>query len=241
MKALGKYYFFTLFLSLFVSQNILADGSTNYLPKGDCDQQIQHHFYSLCYSNNHRQALWTTHLLTKESIQGKQKRTNDFRADPYLKFPIMHKDYSGSGYDRGHLVPAGDMKLSKLSMSESFFMSNVAPQNPGFNRGIWVALENFTRRTILKQGDGFVVTSPVLEDDLNRLSSNVSIPNYFYKIIFVPEVNLMLAFLMPNQKANKGYDIFDYQITVDDLEALTGLDFFSELPNKLEDRLESTL
>lgn len=213
-------------------------GEVAYIPKGNCDQKIHHQYYSICYSDDHRQAKWTYHKLTLKSINGKQKRTNDFREDPNLDDPVGKKDFSGSGYDRGHMVPAGDMKLSKTSMSQTFYMSNMSPQNSSLNRGLWGSLEMKIRSWVRDDGDAFVVTAPVLEKNLDRIDSGVSIPDYYYKIVYFPNTDVMKAFLIPNKKPiDKNF--YNYSVSVDEIEKITGLDFFAELPNSVENKLEA--
>lgn len=213
--------------------------STPFSPQGQCEQVLDYEYYSLCYSSEHRQALWTFHLLTKKSIQGKQGRTNDFRRDDRALDSVGSREYKGSGYDRGHMVPAGDMKLSRMAMSESFYMTNMSPQNPSFNRGIWKSLESRVRSHVARWGEAYVVTAPVLEAGLRRIWSDVSIPSWYYKIAYYPDKQLIVAHLLPNQRREEGKKLEDYKVSVDELEALTGIDFFAELPDELEEELEA--
>ncbi|MCJ8276740.1 MAG: DNA/RNA non-specific endonuclease [Bdellovibrionales bacterium] len=225
-------------LSILVSLGASA-ASTTYQPVGDCDQEIRHSYYNLCYSKEHRQALWVFHKSTLANINGSQKRTNDFRRDPNVDDPVGSRDYSGSGYDRGHLVPAGDMKLNKTSMSETFFMTNISPQNPNMNRGIWGSLENRIRAWIRRgDGDAYIVTAPVLEDNLKTIDSGVAIPRYFYKVIYFPDLQIMKAFLIPNERPVDS-NFYNFSVSVDEVEDITGLDFFADLPDDVEDELES--
>ena len=121
-----------------------------------CPQTIDYTHYSVCYSQRFKQAEWTIHLLTEKSIRGQQRRTDDFRPD-HRAFPVVsHRAFSGSGFDRGHLVPAADMKLNKKAMSETFYMTNMSPQTPGFNRGIWKSLEYGFRKAVLTYGSTIV-------------------------------------------------------------------------------------
>ena len=107
------------------------------------DQIISHTAYTLKYSEQHEQASWVAYTLKSSHTSGTVGRTNDFREDYKVKTGSASlSDYKGSGYDRGHLAPAADFKWSSTAMSESFFMSNMSPQKPGFNRGIWKKLES---------------------------------------------------------------------------------------------------
>ena len=119
--------------------------------------------FSLGYSNTYRQALWVSYTLTAEHLQIQQIRRRDrFKTDPEVKRnPVRPRDYAGSGYDKGHLAPAADMTYSVQSMNSSFLMSNISPQHPGCNRGIWKRLEHQVRQWAVKEGKILVVTGPV--------------------------------------------------------------------------------
>ncbi len=207
-----------------------------------CDYSLEYTYYSLCYSVQHRQALWAEHELTVDQIKGRQNRTNDFKADFQIKDPVSPSDFKGSGYDRGHLVPAADMKLNSKSMSDTFFMTNMTPQNSSFNSGVWNALEGHIRSEVLKLGPATVITAPVLltTDSYDKIRSGVSVPEEYYKIAFFHDSEIIKAYLIPNRSSN-GKKYSEFRITVDELEELTGLDFFSELPDDLENLLESSL
>lgn len=206
-------------------------------PVSNCKQNLDYKFFSLCYSSKYKQAEWTIHLLTQKSIKGRQKRTDDFRSD-YNASPVISKRaFQGSGFDRGHLVPAADMKLNKEAMSETFYMTNMSPQDPSFNRGVWNALEHGFRKAVLKYGDAFVVTAPVLTKGLRRIKGDVAVPDFYYKIAYFPEADFMMAFLLPN-KSLRGQSYTDYSVSVDTIEEITGIDFFSDLPDRKEKALE---
>lgn len=229
------------FLCAFLVLGIQAYSPQNIAPEQDCDQVIEHRYYRLCYLYEYRLSLWTSHELTRAQIRGSQKRTDDYRLDPkVLKNGVEGGDYRRSGFDRGHLVPAADMRLNYQAMSESFYMSNMTPQRPGFNRGIWQSLERLSRSLVLSRGDAIVITAPVLERGLNVLKKGIAIPKEFYKILYWPKKQMFAAFLLPNQKQS-GLEPEDFQVTVDEIEQKTGLDFFSHLPDELEDRIEAQL
>lgn len=211
-------------------------------PDSGCELQVSYNHYDLCYSQEHRQALWTFHFLSADYIKGRQKRTNNFKADyQHIEDPVGHRDYKGSGFDRGHLVPAGDMKLNRESMSETFYMTNMSPQRSGFNSGVWRALEEGMRKEVLKHGSAYIITAPVLlnEQNYRRIRSGVSIPDYYYKIAFFPDKGFMLAFLIPNQ-SQRGKKFWEFRVSVNEIENLTGFDFFPSLPDDYEEELESS-
>jgi len=226
-----------LFLLFFFSSGFALAQSSLHLPAGHCDQLISHTYYTICYSYKYRQAFWTSHVLTIKSIKGHARRKNNFRDDPELADPVHAFEFRRSGYDRGHLVPAADMKLSKQAMSETFFMSNMSPQSPRFNRGLWAKLEVFFRNQVLKDGEAYLVTAPILDDSLGQIKSGVSVPKWYYKMAYFPEANYMMAYLMPNKNLN-GHKIDEFRVSVDDIEAITGYDYYADLPDDLENQLE---
>ena len=132
-----------IYLFLFIGFKLT---SQEYLPKPE-GEIIRHKYYTLSYNEDHEQANWVHYRLNPTFLNGTTPRINSFKVDPNVSTKSAElSDYKGSGYDRGHLAPAGDMKYSKESMIESFFMSNMSPQNPSFNRGIWRKLEEAIRR-----------------------------------------------------------------------------------------------
>lgn len=131
---------------------------------------VKHTYYSLAYSEENEQAYWAYYQLTPEFINGGQARTDDFRADPAISTgSAALSDYKSSGYDRGHLCPAADMKLNKTSMSETFYLSNMSPQVAGFNRGIWSSVEDQVRKWALEFYGLDVATGPIFKDNLGSI------------------------------------------------------------------------
>lgn len=203
-------------------------------------EKIIHSNYRLSYSENHEQAEWVYYILNKKSLKGTVKRTNNFKIDGKVTTGSAYpNNYRYTGYDRGHLAPASDMKISRNAMTESFLMSNISPQNPSFNRGAWKKLETLVR-SWAQNCELHIVTAGVLNSNLLKLgNSNVSIPKLFYKVIYAPSERKMIGFLMPNIKINNKLN--NFVKTVDEIEKITGIDFFYNLPDKDEDILESNI
>ena len=209
---------------------------------GRCDQVIEREGYALGYVEAWEQPAWVAYRLTKDEVMTrKANRSDAFIEDPEVKTgSAISFDYQGSGYDRGHLAPAGDMHWSAKTMLESFYMSNMSPQEPSFNRGVWSKLEKAVRRFAFSEGRVFVVTGPIVTaDDTKTIGHNkVRVPGFYYKVIYdetPPEK--MIAFILPNKGSNKPVESF--VVAVDDVEEATGLDFFSALPEDVQQRLES--
>ncbi len=237
----AKKLFFRLFVGLTFTPTLFAN-YLEYLPVGKKCELVNHNFYSLCYDEDHEQADWTIYDLKVPMLNPLVDRTDDFREDPYVStYSASPSDYKYSGYDRGHLVPAGSMRFSLQAMSESFFMSNMSPQDPALNRGTWKSMEEQVRTWCKKHGDLVVISGPVLRPSLPQIKNVVSIPEYYFKIVYrkaqAKKKAAMLAFYIANKK-NSGA-ISSYVVSIDEVEKATGLDFFSNLPDKEEATLES--
>ncbi len=213
--------------------------STDYTPQPSLGYTIQHSYYTLSYSSTHRQAEYAYYYLSPESILGGQERTDDFRVDPkVISNPVKSTDYQGSGYDRGHLCPAADMALNLTAMSETFYMSNMSPMAASFNRGIWSRLEDWVREEALGNGGLYVVTGPILTSSCGSIKGSITVPCSFYKIVFIGGFQpKMLGFVLSNAGASGSLQAF--AVSVDEIEKKTGLDFFPQLENTLEQSLES--
>lgn len=199
--------------------------------------------FALGYSEQHEQAAWVAYKLLSTELTGPHRRTNNYRVDPQiLTESAALSDYRGSGFDQGHLAPAADMAWSYVAMSESFFLSNMSPQVPGFNRGIWKRLESTVRNFAANCNEIYIVTGPIMEPDLFTIGENcVSVPKRYYKVVldyYPPELKA-IGFIVPNMKSS--VDLQRFAISVDEVENATGLDFFSRIPDSLEDRLESSM
>ena len=217
--------------------------SSSLLPTTNRGYLIQHTYFTLSYSETNRQAEWVAYNLTPSSINGLQERTDDFRIDPKVKNnPVGSGDYSGSGYDRGHLCPAGDMKLNLTSMTETFYMSNMSPQNSSFNRGIWETLESRVRTWAIEKNGLYVVTGPILKNICGSINNGtISVPCSYYKIVFKDSGTeiIVIAFIMNNQGSSSSLKSF--VTSIDQIESLTGIDFFSGLSDDIENKIESSI
>lgn len=214
------------------------------IPETDSNETvIVHEGYSLLYNELHEQASWVAYELTKEETFKIYDRTNKFIPDPkIITGSASGKDYARSGYDRGHLAPAADMGWSPIAMAESFFYSNMSPQTPSFNRGIWKKLEGLTRSWALEYNSIYIVTGPVLGPNLKSIGPNkVTVPSYFYKVILDnTEPNMRgIGFIIPNAGSTDSLQYF--AVSIDSVENLTGFDFFPLLEDETENRVEEKL
>lgn len=207
------------------------------------DVIITHLGYTLSYNEQHEQANWVAYELTAAETQKVVGRSNNFRMDGDIKTgSATNADYKGFGYDRGHLAPAGDMGWSIQAMEESFFYSNMSPQVQGFNRGIWKKLEERVRCWAVDNQSVYVVTGPILKNNLPFIGSNkVSVPLYYYKVILdysQPELK-GIGFILTN--ASSSLPLQNFAVPIDSVEHITGIDFFPALPDKQERDIEKTI
>ncbi len=214
------------------------------LPKANPnDQIIKHSAYTISFSKTYHIANWVAYELTSEETQAVVKRNDQFIPDPLLSsVSASNYDYKGSGYDRGHLAPSADMCFSYQTMAESFYLSNMSPQNPSFNRGIWSKLEKQVRQWAIDDGAVYVVTGTVLTKGLPTIGSGrITVPRYFYKVILdytEPEIK-GIGFIMINEGSQE--PLQHYAVTIDSVERFSGRDFFYQLPDDQEKVIESTI
>lgn len=246
--AVGFYIYDNFIVDSNLQKNEVSENSTyknssaNLQPTSTTGVIVTHNFYSLSYNEQYEQAEWVAYELKKEQITNKNFKRPYFINDSKVKTKsAYYKNYKNSGYDRGHLCPAGDRKFSKEAFDETFLTSNISPQKHDFNSGIWNRLEQKTRYWAQKHDRLYVVTGGVLKDNLKTIGSDkVAVPNYFYKIILdntEPEIKA-IAFLMPHKDSEKG--LYKFVVSIDEIEELTGIDFFPALPDELENNLEKS-
>lgn len=198
--------------------------------------------YAALYDPYERTPLWVAEHLVKENLNGVADRDGlSFFADPDIPVGALPKlsVYSSSGYDKGHMAPAGDFKSSQSAMIQSFQFGNAVPQSPESNRHIWKALEETTRELAGRRGELYVVTGPVYSTAQRlKLKNSVSIPDSTFKILIDPKSKTMTGFVIPNN-STPGNDFRLYQFKVREIEKMTGLDFNSKLNRDEADRLEA--
>jgi len=218
-----------------------AEFETSLLPTSTTGVIVNHAYYTLSYAEKHEQAEWVAYPLLKEHLTRNNFDRPDFVEDRSVATKSADwRSYKGSGYDRGHLCPAGDRRFTFEAYHETFLTSNISPQNSDFNGGIWNKLEQKTRYWA-KQKDGvYVVTGGVLKEGLPSIGvERVSVPDAFYKIVLDQTGGKYkaIAFLIPNKETNNSF--YDYVTSIDAIEKETGIDFFPKLPSKIQEELES--
>jgi endonuclease G len=211
-----------------------------YLPTSTTRQIIKHSYYALSYNEKYEQAEWVSYFLISSDEGIGHFNRSRFIDDPKVASASASSDnYKKSGYDRGHLCAAADMRFSKSAYDETFFTSNISPQKHNFNNGVWKKLEEKTRYWAQKYNGIYVVTGGILQKGLPTIGfERVAIPNYFYKVLFCNNKGKykMVAFLMPSVKSKAPLNTF--VVSVDAIERMTGIDFFPQLTDAIENDLE---
>ena len=223
------------------------------------DHYIRHFKgFTICYRESYEQAEWCAYKLEDSNLRKNAKRSNEFKPDYQIPTGSADlSDYRRSGYDRGHLAPAADFSFDKSFMNETFYLSNITPQDHGLNGGIWNDLESQVRRWAKRFGRVYVVTGPVLEKRAGQYKSigpnKVAVPEFYYKVILAPRYRShedrlsredtgrisAIGFIFPNENCEGS--IYDYSCTVDEVEKRTKIDFFDALEDYWEEKAESTV
>ena len=204
---------------------------------------VRHKHFFLSYSEEHEQAEWVAYYLMSENNRQHHFDRPYFLQDPLVDTESAHwKNYKDTGYDKGHLVPAADMKFSKEAYTETFYTSNVAPQNKEFNSGIWNRLEQKARYWAEKHTAIFIVTGSILHDNLITIGEEkVSVPDYFFKILVRIQNDglVMIPFLVPNKKSDA--PLYNFATTINEIEAITGIDFNQKISEKIEEKIQKEM
>lgn len=214
----------------------------NFLPDTvDNHQILTYTQFTISYNEEHEQADWVAYELNSDEVAMDLPRCDCFASDQNVTTgSATLTDYRSTGFDRGHLSPAADNNMSLLANEESFLFSNMSPQLPSFNQGIWAELEKWVRDKADDFDTVYVVTGPVFVNNLGTIGNNeVTIPGYFYKTLLRFDGNTAktIAFLLPNVGAVGNLE--DYVVPVNTIETLTGLNFYPKLSNSIENLVES--
>ena len=201
--------------------------------------------YALAHNPNRKTPDWVAEHLTRGKASASMPRQDFFMPDPGLKVGERAElaDYKGSGFDRGHMAPAGDMRWDLEAYAQSFYLSNMVPQvGPHMNRGIWKALESRVRKWALARGELYIYTGPIYDNAGGLVMmiglNQVAVPTHLYKIAYDPERKEAIAFIMPNEELETELMPI-YIVSIDAVEEKTGLDFLSALSKEEQDVIES--
>ena len=206
------------------------------------EQIIEHLGYTVSYNHAWHLPNWVAYELTHVEVQGESSRTDKFLPDPQVQGdPVVTRDYKGSGYDRGHMAPAADMKWSEQAMQESFYMTNICPQNHSNNAGDWKDLEELARDLASAYHSIYICCGPIVTDTTCTIGieRKIVVPQAFYKVFLRQKTNgtwTAIGFIMPNAAGNR--PLMTYMHSIDEVEQQTGIDFFYNLPDSIETVVE---
>ncbi len=212
-------------------------------PKGMPDKVLRRTAYTTSYNYETRCPNWVAWTLTRDHTYGSQQRSNErFEEDTDVKTPrATFQDFYSSRYDRGHMCPAGDNKWSSEAMTETFLLTNICPQNHGLNKEDWNDLEIQCRTWARRYGELTIVCGPIFDDDNQPRTigkNKVRVPDRFFKVVYCAEPSpRTLAFVFRNNGQSQPWR--RQLTTVDEVEAMTGINFFPALPNAVETRIEA--
>lgn len=206
------------------------------------NQVISHTGYTVSYNSDWKIPNWVAYELTSEEARGTSPRSNAWSTDPAVKGPQANSyDYKGSGWDRGHMAPAGDMKWGSTVMDESFYYTNIVPQDGNLNSGQWRIIEEQCRDLAKRYGSVYVVCGPIVEGNNYRTIGNkVCVPDALFKVLLMKVKGNYeaIGFYYRNEPASG--NISNYAKSIDEIESITQMDFFSLLPDDIENKVEST-
>ena len=214
--------------------------------RGTPERFLKRMAYTLSFNRETNQPNWVAWCLEDSETDGGVGRRNEFICDEDVPLPhrVAPEDYSHSGYDRGHMAPAADMKFDAQAMKECFYMSNICPQTHELNAGVWSKLEKACRRWANKFGKVYIVCGPIFYKNKHKsIGKNlvIPVPDAFFKCIYgvnngKPQA---IGFIMRNNDSKQSMNAS--AMTVDEVENITGMDFFPNLPDKIENKVESEM
>ena len=221
-------------------------------PQGTQSQILQYTGHTLSYNSSTRLPNWVAYELTREEAHGNNPRNGTFEQDPQARGPQANRDdYRNSGWDRGHMAPAGDMKWSTDAMEDTYYFTNICPQNHELNTGDWNDLEIQCRKWAKKYGSVYIVSGPIVTDNTHgKLGrSKIVIPDKFFKVLLTRKNGeyhgVGFIFHNPPKRDSRlstqpgpNRPLETYATTIDEVEAATGLDFFHLLPDNVENKVE---
>ena len=213
-------------------------------PQNRPDIRLKRTGYTASYNKDYKTPNWVGWELTRKETTGQEERKNRFLPDPDVPAPrAEHDDYTNSGYDRGHMAPAADMKWSPKAMEESFYLSNICPQDQKLNRDDWSDLEESCRSWAKKYGTVYITCGPIYDRKRpRRIGKNkVAVPDRFFKVVLIYNRKnpIAMGFVFDNKAHHQ--PLRHYMVSVDDVEAITGYDFFAKLPDEVENRIEANV
>lgn len=215
------------------------------LPKGTSNQTLHYDHITIYYNPKLRLPNCVAYELTATQVNmcsapDAEKRDNyNFYRDSKVKACPEWWEYKNTGYDKGHMAPAMDMKWDKRAMEQCFLMTNICPQNHALNDGAWRHTEEAVHSWARKARRLVIFTGPIVDSPVKYTGKNkdIAVPSRFFKVVYAPEQRRAIAFVYDNRPAGKSWT--QYATTIDEAERASGIDFLAALPNNIEDVVES--
>ena len=213
------------------------------MPRGMSDNVVKYKGFTVHFNKNLHIPNCVVYEITADEAKGRREREGDFERDKNVTGCPNWWDYRDSGYDRGHMVPAGDMKWDEQAMNETFYLTNICPQDNDLNAGMWNDIELKVREWARRDKSLIVITGPIIDNknpETIGKDMDIAVPDAFFKVILSNKTKPMkaIAFICPNRAC--GGSISSYAVSIDEVERRTGMNFFNALPDNVEDQLEST-
>lgn len=226
--------------------NQAGNESLNYesvvFPRGMSNMVVKYKGYTAHFNKQLHIPNCVTYEITAAEARGKRERSGNFERDENVPGCPNWWDYRDSGYDRGHMAPAGDMKWDEQAMNETFYLTNVCPQDAALNAGLWNDIEMKVREWARRDKSIVVITGPVMgkKYDVIGQDVDVAVPEAFFKVLLSPATTPVkaIAFICPNRPC--GGPLKSYAVSVDEVEERTGMNFFNSLPDDVENSIEAT-
>lgn len=210
------------------------------IPDSVPQQVVQYEGFLVSFNSEYHIPNYSAWELTGAEAEGTNPRKSKFYCDAEVDGCPGLDDYRGSGFDRGHLAPAADMKWSEKAMDDCHSLANICPQEHTVNSGIWSTIEKKCRHWARRDSAIIVVCGPILSDEMPQtIGDGVKVPRRFFKVVLAPFANppRSIAFIVPNYQNSLPLDALVH--TVDEVEEITGWDFFHCLPDSVEEIVES--
>lgn len=222
-------------------ENYFPGLETVILPNGTPEQIKEYTGFTVSFNKENHTPNYVAWELLDSEIAYDIERTDNFWKDNEIEGCPAHKDYSYSGYDRGHMCPAADQKWSKKAMEDCFVMANMCPQDHQLNAGAWNTLESKERQWAKRDGLVMIIAGPIYEGEGQKRIGDLGIrvPDAFFKVLLAPYIDnpRAIAFVYPNMDSPGNMQ--GYALSVDKLEEMLGYDFFAALPDELENKVEA--
>lgn len=214
------------------------------LPDGVDNHTVKYDYITVYFNSTYRipncvaYELTNTQVAMADAPDAETRDNYEFNRDKNAENCPDWWEYKNSGYDRGHMAPAMDMRWNKKAMSQCFFMTNMCPQKHELNDGEWRHMEEAIHNWGRKNDRLVIFTGPILSKNMKRIGEhhNIAVPGRFFKVVYAPEAKRAIAFVMDNRGLEKSW--INYATTIDEVESLTGIDFLAALPDDIETAVE---